>query len=143
MIEWIVKMAKMIEWIVNMIEQIVKMAKMMEQMTSTKQMVKMARMIEQIVRMIEQIVKMTKKIVRMIEQMVNMIEWMLRMTRMIEILAPYRTKDGLLFNIPLATMRGTQTLCNPGSKHPYPPIIAVSGSSNWMSRSEYIIDNEQ
>ena len=85
-----------------MIEQIVKMAKMMEQMTSTKQMVKMARMIEQIVRMIEWIVRM--------------IEWMLRMTRMIEILAPYGTKDGLLFNILLVTMRGTQTLCNPGSK---------------------------
>ena len=70
-----------------------------------KQMVKMARMIEWIVNMIERIVKMAK-----------MIEWMLRMTRMIEILVPYRTKDGLLFNIPLATMRGTQTLCNPGSK---------------------------
>ena len=113
---------------------------------SMKQMVKMARMIEQVVRMIEQIVRMIEQIVNMIERIVKMakmIEWMLRMTRMIEILAPYGTKDGLLFNIPLATMRGTQTLCNPGSKHPYPPIIAVSGSSNWMSRSEYIIDNEQ
>jgi len=92
---------------------------MMEQMTSMKQMVKMARMIEQIVRMIEQIVRMIERIVRMIEwivKMAKMIEWMLRMTRMIEILAPYGTKDGLLFNIPLATMRGTQTLCNPGSK---------------------------
>jgi len=115
-------------------KQMVKMARMIE---------RIVRMIERIVRMIERIVRMIEQIVRMIEQMVNMIECMLRMTRMIEILAPYGTKDGLLFNIPLATMRGTQTLCNPGSKHPYPPIIAVSGSSNWMSRSEYIIDNEQ
>jgi len=124
----------MIERIVRMIERIVRMIE------------RIVRMIERIVNMIERIVNMIERIVKMakmIERMVNMIEWMLRMTRMIEILAPYGTKDGLLFNIPLATMRGTQTLCNPGSKHPYPPIIAVSGSSNWMSRSEYIIDNEQ
>jgi hypothetical protein len=102
-----VKMAKMIE-------QIVKMARMIERIV--KMIERKVNMIERIVRMIERMVNMIERIVRMIERMVNMIEWMLRMTRMIEILAPYGTKDGLLFNIPLATMRGTQTLHNPRSK---------------------------
>jgi hypothetical protein len=63
----------------------------------------------------------------------------------IEIFAPLGTKDGLPFLTPFITIKGQlskqRTVGILDRKGSYPPVIAVSGSTNWMVGSEYILDN--